>query len=74
MTMLTRRPLLASLLGMLILGATPAQAVILSADIFRDAALRYELGQGVEQDQQRAFRLYCIAACGGVHRPPISWG
>ena len=65
MTMLTRRPLLASLLGMLILGATPAQAVILSADIFRDAALRYELGQGVEQDQQRAFRLYCIAALRG---------
>lgn len=63
--MFTPRPLLASLLGILLLGATPAQAVILTADIFRDAALRYELGQGVEQDQQRAFRLYCIAALQG---------
>ena len=63
--MFTRRPLFASLLVMLLLAATPAQAVVLSADIFRDAALRYELGQGVEQDQQRAFRLYCIAALRG---------
>ena len=63
--MFTRRPLFASLLVIMLLAATPAQAVVLSADIFRDAALRYELGQGVEQDQQRAFRLYCIAALRG---------
>ena len=63
--MFTRRPIFASLFVMLLLAATPAQAVVLSADIFRDAALRYELGQGVEQDQQRAFRLYCIAALRG---------
>ena len=63
--MMTRWPLFTSLLGMLILAATPAQAVVLTADIFRDAALRYASGQGVEQDSQRALRLYCIAALHG---------
>ena len=63
--MMTRWPLFTSLLSTLILAATPAQAVVLTADIFRDAALRYASGQGVEQDSQRAFRLYCIAALHG---------
>ena len=63
--MITRWKLFTPLLGMLILAATPAQAVVLTADIFRDAALRYELGQGVEQNHQRALRLYCVAALQG---------
>ena len=44
--MMTRWPLFTSLLSTLILAATPAQAVVLTADIFRDAALRYASGQG----------------------------
>ena len=53
------------LFGPLMLAAAPLQAVVLSADVFRDAGLRYERGQGVPQDPQRAWELYCVAALQG---------
>jgi TPR repeat protein len=56
---------LIALLGALMLTAPSAQAVVLSAEVFRDAAMRYEAGLGVEPDYSRAYRLYCVAALQG---------
>lgn len=62
---MTRWPLFTVLSGLLMVTALPAQAVVLTPGIFRDAAVRYEKGLGVDQDQQRAFQLYCVAALRG---------
>ncbi len=43
----------------------PAQAVVLSPGILREAAVRYENGTGVKQDDARAYQLYCVAALEG---------
>jgi hypothetical protein len=56
---------LTALLGLLMVTAPSVQAVVLSAEVFRDAAMRYEAGLGVEPDAPRAHRLYCVAALQG---------
>ena len=63
--MMTRWPLSTVLSGLLMLTSLSAQAVVLTPEIFRDAAIRYESGLGVEQDHQRAYQLYCAAALHG---------
>jgi len=62
---MTRWPLFTLLSGLLMVTALSAQAVVLTPEMFRDAAIRYERGLGVEQDQQRAYQLYCVAALRG---------
>lgn len=69
-----RWPFLTSLFGFLMLTAASVQAVVMSAGVFRDAALRYEIGLGVEQDPRRAYRLYCIAALQGDTRAAYRLG
>jgi soluble lytic murein transglycosylase-like protein len=64
----SRWTLAATLCGILVLLTTPAQAVVLTADVLHGAASRYETGQGVAQDPLRAARLYCIAALQGDAR------
>lgn len=71
---MTRWLLSTSLLGILMLSAAPAQAVVMPAGVFRDAAVRYENGLGVEQDPLRAYRLYCIAALQGDTRAAYRLG
>ena len=63
--MMTRWPLLTVLSGLLMVTSLSAQAVVLTPEIFRDAAIRYESGLGVGQDHQRAYQLYCAAALHG---------
>jgi hypothetical protein len=45
--------------------ALSAQAVVLTPEIFRDAAIHYERGLDVKQDYHRAYQLYCVAALQG---------
>jgi TPR repeat protein len=60
-----RRVCLASL-GWLVIGViVPAEAVVLAPEILREAAMRYESGTGVKQDNTRAYQLYCVAALEG---------
>lgn len=63
--MMTRWPLLTALSSLLMVTALSVQAVVLTPEIFRDAAIRYESGLGVEQDHLRAYQLYCFAALHG---------
>ena len=63
--MMTRWLLFTALIGLLMVTAPSVQAVVLTAEIFRDVAIRYESGLGVEQDQRRAYQLYCVAALQG---------
>ena len=51
--------------GLLMVITLSAQAVVLTPGVFRDAAIRYEKGLAVEQDYQRAYQLYCVAALQG---------
>lgn len=43
----------------------PVGAMVLSPEILREAAVRYESGRGVKQDNKRAYQLYCVAALEG---------
>jgi soluble lytic murein transglycosylase-like protein len=53
-------------LGGLVVGAiVPVQAVVLAPEVLREAAVRYESGAGVRQDNARAYQLYCVAALEG---------
>ena len=61
----TRRVCLATL-GWLVMGfIVPAEAVVLTPEVLRAAAVRYESGTGVKQDTTRAYQLYCVAALEG---------
>lgn len=62
---MTRWPLLTTSFGLLMATALSVPALVLTPEIFRDVAIRYETGLGVKQDQQRAYQLYCIAALQG---------
>ena len=62
---MTRWPLFTLLAGLLMVITPSARAVVLTPEIFRDAAIQYERGLAVEQDYQRAYQLYCVAALQG---------
>lgn len=66
--MLHRWPLVTVVFGLLMVISLSAEAVVLTAEMFRDAAARYESGHGVKQDDRRAYRLYCVAALRGDYR------
>lgn len=63
--MMARWSLFTALFGLLMVTALSVQAVVLTPEIFREAAIRYESGLGVEQDHQRAYQLYCVAVLQG---------
>jgi len=52
-----------SVLAMCVL--LPVEAMVLSPEVLREAAVRYESGTGVKQDNKRAYQLYCVAALEG---------
>jgi hypothetical protein len=66
--MLHRWPLFSVVFGLLMVISLSAEAVVLTAEMFREAAARYESGLGVKQDDRRAYQLYCVAALRGDHR------
>jgi TPR repeat protein len=66
--MLYRWPLITVVFALSMVISLSAEAVVLTAEMFREAAVRYESGRGVKQDDRRAYRLYCVAALRGDHR------
>jgi hypothetical protein len=66
--MLTRWALLTAVFGFLMVTALSTHAVVLTAEMFRQAAARYEDGLGVKQDHRRAYQLYCVAALRGDYQ------
>jgi hypothetical protein len=56
---------LTGLIWLLLLMAFPASALVPAPDDLREEAVRYKNGDGVEQDYDRAFELYCVAALQG---------
>jgi soluble lytic murein transglycosylase-like protein len=73
MNMLIKRPYRNALrraglaaLGWLAMGVSvPVEAAVLAPEVLREAAMRYESGKGIKQDNTRAFQLYCVAALEG---------
>ena len=60
-----RRVCLATLGWLAMTLIVPAEAVVLAPEVLRKAAVRYESGTGVRQDNKRAYQLYCVAALEG---------
>jgi hypothetical protein len=50
---------------LLLLIASPASALVPAPADLREEAVRYKNGEGVTQDYDRAFELYCVAALQG---------
>lgn len=72
------RPALRLLLGLLMLGALPAQAASASAEqavAWREQARALEHGEGVARDPEAAVALYCQAAVAGdtLARYNLGW-
>jgi hypothetical protein len=60
-----RAACLAALGWLVVGGIVPAQAVVLTPEVLREAAVHYDQGNGVKQDSKRAYQLYCVAALEG---------
>ena len=64
-TSIIHRQSLTGLMWLLLLIAFPASALVPAPDDLRDEAVRYKNGEGVTQDYDRAYNLYCVAALQG---------
>lgn len=56
---------MAGLVSLLLLVAVPASALVPPPADLREEAVRYRNGEGVTQDYERAYELYCMAALQG---------
>jgi hypothetical protein len=64
-TSMIHRQSLTGLVWLLLLAAFPASALVPAPDDLREEAFRYKNGEGVTQDYERAYELYCVAALQG---------
>ena len=63
-TSIIHRQSLAGLVWLLLI-ASPASALVPAPADLREEAVRYKNGEGVTQDYDRAYKLYCVAALQG---------